>query len=546
MKTILCIGFAGLLALLPAASYGQADGAGAGRPAREVAGAPVVPFGDTLFWIYGGIGAIPVETRAGFIIENIRALEGDPFYEADSLKVVAAAGSCDIVYAGKVIMSVFDAQATLLGYDIAHLADEYRHRIVTAIGAQRADHFWGRLLKRIGLGMLLLAATWCSIKYLNSLFRYIRRRILNKKNKTVKKLYYLFGADKQIKIATALLNIIRFILVAVILYICLLLFFRLFPSTRWLSDTLTGYLWLPLKSAAIATRDYIPNLFAIIVIVAIFLGLIRAVRYVAGRIGSGAITIKGFYPDWASSTFNIVRIILLVFMFVMIFPHLPNYNSKVFQGVSVFIGLLLSLGSTSLIGNLIAGLVITYMRPFKVGDRIKMGDNLGNVIEKNSLVTRIRTVKNEVITIPNATIMASQTINYTHSAEAYGLILHAVVTMGYEIAWRRMHELLIEAGQKTIHVLNDPKPFVNQIALDDFYVQYEINIYTQNADAMTAIYADLNQNIQDIFNREGIELLAPHIYAHRGTGGVAIPKDFVKPATAKAPAFDVNVQGIKA
>jgi small-conductance mechanosensitive channel len=542
---MLYIACAGLLAMLPGASYGQPDTLRSETTGKIAPGAPIAPFGDTLFWIYSGIGGIPIEKRAGFIVENILALEDDPFYTPDSLKVVAAAEHYNVVYNGKVIMSVMEESARMLGYEPMLLATEYRDGIVTAIREKRADNFWGRFLKRIGLGILLLAVTYFVVKYLNVLCRNARRLLLNKKNKTIKKLYYLFGADRQIRMATALLRIIRFILVALVLYICLLLFFRLFPSTRWLSDTLIGYILSPLKSVLIAIRDYIPNLFAIIVIVAIFLGVIRVIRFLAGRVGSGTITIKGFYPDWASSTFNIIRVILLVFMFIMIFPHLPNSDSKIFQGVSVFVGLLLSLGSTSLIGNLISGLVITYMRPFKVGDRIKMGDNLGNVIEKNSLVTRIRTVKNEVVTIPNANIMASQTINYTHSAEAYGLILHAVVTMGYEVSWRTMHALLIEAGLKTQHVLPDPKPFVNQVALDDFYVQYEINIYTRNADEMTAIYSDLNKNIQDIFNREGIELLAPHIYAHRGAGGVAIPKEFVKPASAKAPAFDVNVQSVK-
>jgi small-conductance mechanosensitive channel len=188
-------------------------------------------------------------------------------------------------------------------------------------------------------------------------------------------------------------------------------------------------------------------------------------------------------------------------------------ESPAFQGISVFIGVFFSLGSTSVISNMVSGLVITYMRPFKVGDRIKMGEFLGNVVEKKPLVTRIKTPKNELITIPNANIMTAQTINYSYSAQEYGLILYETVTMGYETPWRKIHEALLEAATNTPHVLTTPKPFVLQTALDDFYVEYQINIYTKEADLMPSIYSELNKNIQDVFAREKLELLSPHYRA---------------------------------
>ena len=191
---------------------------------------------------------------------------------------------------------------------------------------------------------------------------------------------------------------------------------------------------------------------------------------------------------------------------------------------------------------MVSGLVITYMRPFKVGDRIRMGEFLGNVVEKTPLVTRIRTPKNELITIPNANIMTAQTVNYTSSANEYGLILYTTVTMGYEISWRKVHELLLEAGMNTPNVLQDPKPFVLQIALDDFYVEYQINVYTKNANEMANIYSDLYKNVQDVFARENIELLSPHYRAQRDGSDVTIPQKENSFERFKTSPFNLRVK----
>ncbi len=164
-------------------------------------------------------------------------------------------------------------------------------------------------------------------------------------------------------------------------------------------------------------------------------------------------------------TFHIIRFLLYAFMIAMIYPYLPKSNSGVFQGISVFVGLIVSLGSSTVIGNIIAGLVITYMRPFKLGDRIKLNDTTGDIIEKTPLVTRIRTPKNEVVTVPNSFIMSSHTVNYSTSAREYGLIIHAEVSIGYDVPWRKVNPLLIDAALNTPGVVDDPRPFVLETSL---------------------------------------------------------------------------------
>lgn len=236
--------------------------------------------------------------------------------------------------------------------------------------------------------------------------------------------------------------------------------------------------------------------------------------------------ITGFYPDWAQPSFNIIRFLLYAFMIAMIYPYLPGSDSGVFQGISVFVGLIVSLGSSTVIGNIIAGLVITYMRPFKLGDRIKLNETTGNVIEKTPFVTRIRTPKNEVVTIPNSFIMSSHTVNYSASARQFGLIIHSTVSIGYDIPWRQVHQLLIDAARSTPGVLPHPKPFVLETELQDYYPCYQINAYIKEADQLSQIYSDLHQNIQDTFNEAGIEIMSPHYFAGRDGSATTIPSEY--------------------
>ena len=253
--------------------------------------------------------------------------------------------------------------------------------------------------------------------------------------------------------------------------------------------------------------------------------VIKGLRYLATEVDSGRLKINGFYTDWAMPTFHIIRFLLYAFMIAMVYPYLPGSKSGVFQGISVFVGLIVSLGSSTVIGNIIAGLVITYMRPFKPGDRIKLNDTIGNVIEKTVLVTRIRTPKNEVVTIPNSFMMSSHTVNYSESARSYGLIIHTEVSIGYDVPWRKIHQLLIDSALATPGVMSNPEPFVLETSLSDWYPVYQINAFIQEADKMPKIYSALLQNIQDYFAKADVEIMSPHYIATRDGNESTIPKE---------------------
>jgi small-conductance mechanosensitive channel len=250
---------------------------------------------------------------------------------------------------------------------------------------------------------------------------------------------------------------------------------------------------------------------------------IRFIKYIFTEIGAKKLKIPGFYYDWAMPTFSIVKFLLYAFMLVLIYPYLPASDSDIFKGVSIFIGVLLSLGSSSTIGNMMAGLMVTYMRPFKMGDYIRISDVDGEVVEKTLLVTRLKTSKNEIITIPNSSILSGNTINYTIEAKEKGLIIHTTVTIGYEVPWKDVHQSLIEAALRCEMILKEPIPYVFQISLDDFYVSYQINAYTKEANRQGLLYSNLNQQIQNVFNEKGIEILSPHYQADRNGNMITIP-----------------------
>lgn len=309
--------------------------------------------------------------------------------------------------------------------------------------------------------------------------------------------------------------------------------FAIFPQTKGLAYQIFSYIWNPIKNILVGIVDYIPNLFAILIICFAVKYLVRLVHYLSREVEAGRLKFGGFYPDWAMPTYHIIRFLLYAFMIAMIYPYLPGAKNGVFQGISVFVGLIISLGSSTVIGNVIAGLVITYMRPFKLGDRIQLNDTTGNVIEKTPLVTRIKTPKNEVVTIPNSFIMSSHTVNYSASAREYGLIIHSEVTIGYDVPWRQVHQLLIEAALNTPGVIDDPRPFVLETSLSDWYPVYQINAYIREADKLAQIYSDLHQNIQDRFNEAGVEIMSPHYMAMRDGNESTIPKDDLRPKTDK-------------
>ena len=200
---------------------------------------------------------------------------------------------------------------------------------------------------------------------------------------------------------------------------------------------------------------------------------------------------------------------MIVFALVVGYPYIPGSESGAFKGLSLFLGIVFSLGSSSAIANIVAGYSLTYRRAFKVGDRVKIGAVFGDVTTMRLQVTHVRTPKNEEVIVPNSTILNQEVVNYSSLARTHGLILHTTVGIGYETPWRQVEAMLLLAAERTPGVLRDPKPFVHHTSLGDFAVNYEINVPCADPQAMASLYTELHRQILDVFNEYGVQIMTP-------------------------------------
>ncbi|GAB3578775.1 mechanosensitive ion channel family protein [Hymenobacter daeguensis] len=511
------------------------------RPTTK--GFPVVLRQDTLFRIYTKLGPFSPRERAALIAEKVQRLEANVNFRPDSLRLYPAEQTIDLMYGELVVQSVSETDALWAGQPRDALARQYRARIVQAVARYREAHRFGNVLKEIGLVLLVLVAFYFVVRLMNRLFGWVRHKLLTKETTWFRAVrlnnYELFTPRRGLEAALLLLTVLRWVVIFLVISLVLPLLFSIFPGTQGVADTLLGYVLTPLRKIGLALWDFLPNLITIVVIVTVFRYVLRGVHFLKEEIRLGRLTIDGFYPDWANPTYQIVRVLVFAFLLVVIFPYLPGSESPVFKGVSVFLGFLFTFGSAGSLSNIVAGLVLTYMRAYKLGDRVKIGDVTGDIIEKNLLVTRIRTIKNEEITIPNSSIMSSYTTNFSSAAPTLGLVLHTTVTIGYDVPWAQVHRLLIAAATQAEGVLAEPAPFVLQTSLDDFYVSYQLNAYTREASRQALIYSRIHQHIQDQFNAAGVEIMSPHYRAARDGNQTTIPADYL-PKDYAAPKFRVE------
>ena len=503
-------------------------------------GFPVSPHGDTLFFVYTRLGPFLPEERARLTADKILRLEKEVFFRPDSLRIFPSEQTVDLMYGELVLQSISDNDALWQNVSQDSLARQHRQLIIEAVARYKAEYSLRNIAKEVGLTLLVLVVLFFTVKYVNQFFHWLRRKLSTKQGTwfTGFKIgtYEFFTDHRQLSAILVLVGALRWVVILLVIYLVLPIVFSIFPGTQGIADTLLGYVLNPLRGIALAFWNYLPNLFTIIVIVTVFRYVLKLVYSVKEEVRLGNLTINGFYSDWANPTYQIIRILVFAFALVVVFPYLPGSDSPIFKGVSVFLGFLFTFGSAGSLSNIVAGLVLTYMRAYKIGDRVRIGDVTGDIIEKNLLVTRIRTIKNEEITIPNSSIMTSYTTNYTSAAPTLGLVVHTTVTIGYDVPWPQVHELLVQAALASEYVLPEPKPFVLQTSLDDYYVSYQLNAYTREASRQAVIYSRIHQNIQDQFNAAGVEIMSPHYRAVRDGHQATIPTDYLPP-DYEAPGF---------
>ncbi len=484
---------------------------------------------DTLFFLYESSATISARERAGLANQRIRSIANLPKYDKRRLKLKDTLDGVFILYDSLYIIKITALDALGEGLEDKRLvAKNSVLKINGAIEKYRATKGFAGIIREIAISIAVLLIFIIVVFITNRLFRYLKWRLVKSSSKYLNglriKKYELLGKDRMHSLVIFVLNVFRILFLVVVFYITLPLILNLFPWTEGIAEMLIDFVLDPLKDMVRGIVDYIPSLFTIILIFLLVRFFVRGINHIAGDIKTEKLSLPGFYPDWAVPTARLLSVLLYAFMFVIIWPYLPGSDSPAFKGITVFLGLLVTLGSSSAIANIVSGMVITYMRPYQVGHRVRIGEVVGDVVEKNLLVTRIKTIKNEIVTVPNSKVMAGESINFSLSSNEHGgLIINSEVTIGYDVNWRLVHRLLKDAAAKTPLIKKDPPPFVLQTALDDFYVRYQINAYTESPQDQAAIYSDLHALIQDEFAKAGVEIMSPHFRANRD-GESTIPE----------------------
>ncbi len=499
---------------------------------------PVSPFLDTLFYIHTGIGSFSATERAQNTSERIRSLYEDDFFVKDSLKLVTAEGAINILYKNNFIVASFtELDALWYGVGLPLLANEYFDKINVAVEIEKKQNSFKNQLIRVGWVTLTIAGLLLIIYIINVFFKWQEHYLFKHRRNIFKGISFrnfkIFNPAQQASLVIRFHSILRIVAIVVVLYLSLPVIFNVFPQTKPFTETLLGWIITPAKKIFHSFVAFLPDLVTILVVYIFTRYLVKIVKYFAEQVEKGNLEVPGFHKDFAKPTYGIVRFLLYIFMLIIIFPYLPGSGSPAFQGVSVFLGVLISLGSSSSISNMIAGLIITYMRPFKIGDRVKIGDIIGDVTEKTLLVTKIRTIKNEEVTVPNSNVLAANAINYSSNADNLGLILNTKVTMGYQVPWKKNEELLIKAALRTRMIEHIPVPFVFQLELGEFYATYQLNAYTKEPNEMDTIYSELHKNIQILYNEAGIDLTCSHFAILKNSHGTVMTNDGSKPFSVR-------------
>ncbi|HYM05014.1 MAG TPA: mechanosensitive ion channel domain-containing protein [Terriglobales bacterium] len=505
--------------------------------------APVTVNGKTLFTVRGVL-SFTAAARADAISRRIHELSKDILFKPDSVTVADSEDSTDIMAGDVIVMSVTDQDAGLAKQSRQSLANDYAQRIRAALLGLRREYSLKSILLGVLYALIATSILLLIFSIFSRLFPKVYRTLNTWRGTRIRSVriqrFEILPAHRITDFAVGLAKLLRFILVVIASYFYASLVLGFFPWTRGYAQVLVGYVLSPLRLIVDTAIAYLPNLFFILVIVLVSFYLVKFIKIIFKELGRGTITFQNFYPEWAEPTYKIVRFMIMALTLIIVFPYLPGAKSPAFQGISIFLGVLFSLGSTSAIANIVAGVILTYMRAFKIGDRVKIADTMGDVIEKTLLITRVRTIKNVEITIANAMVLGSHIINFSASGQQEGLVLHTTVTIGYDAPWRTVHQLLLDAALSTEGILKQPAPFILQTALDDFYVHYELNAYTDQPSRMAKIYSDLHANIQDKFNAAGVEIMSPHYSSVRDGNQIAIPEDHL-PKGYTAPAFRLGV-----
>ena len=492
-------------------------GAGAEEPSLVDAqpapdSAAVTIDGVALFRVSGS-ASLPSAERARNVSARIIAAAQDTGIAPAAITTQPRESRIDIVAGNRHLVAVVPTDAQLEGVALADAALLRAIRIREAMTRYRADRSTDSITRAllattlaVAIAALLLLA---GIRGFRLAFDTLERRYRSRVHSLTIQSFEVVRADSIWRGMKSVLGTLRILFIVALVYALCAFALREFPSTRGLADQLVQFVVEPLQSMGMAVLRYLPKLAFLVVLVIIIRYVLKLLGLFFDAVHAGRVPLRGFDAEWARPTYQIVRILIVLLALVIAYPYLPGSGSAAFQGLSIFAGLMLSLGASSAMASIIAGYTVTYRRAFRVGDRITVGEFTGEVTEVRLMVTHLRTIKNEEVVVPNSVVLQSHVVNYSKLAKTHGLILHTTVSIGYEIPWRQVEAMLLLAAERTGALLSQPAPFVLEKSLGDFAVTYELNVCVESATGMPERYATLHRNVLDVFNEYGVQIMTP-------------------------------------
>jgi len=502
--------------------------------------APVIVNGKVLFEL-SGASSYPAKERARAVAGRIRQAAADSSVDAGSLNVVPEGDIFWINAGKKQILGLTATDAAKEGISLDILTTLVLERIKETIIEYRHDRTPRVLLVNSGYAiaatLLVALLIWGIVRLFAWFEGLIQRRTKTHIQRLESKSHYIIRAEMLLDFFAGIVRTVRIVVVLVVAYFYLNLVLGLYPWTRMFAKQLFTLTLNPLLVMGRGLITALPNLFFLVILYIFIRYVLKMAHMFFAGIDRGRIRIVNFDREWALPTYKIVRLIIISFALVVAYPYIPGSGSDAFKGISIFLGVIFSLGSSSVLSHIIAGYTLTYRRAYKIGDRVNINDMVGDIEDRTLLVTRMRSLKNEEIVIPNSLILNRHVINYSTLAQNQGLILHTTVGIGYEVPWRQVESMLLLAAARTPGIKKEPQPFVLQRSLGDFAINYELNVYSDDASQMMPQYSALHRNILDVFNEYGVQIMTPN-YERDTDQPKIVPKDhwYAPPAGKPEPA----------
>lgn len=502
----------------------------------DVPTAPVRVDGATLFQVRG-TSSYSADARAQAIRDRIVDAALDPNVNPDAIHVQESGGTSRVVGGDKTLQILIDADADVEGMGRAQLAAIHAARIRDAVLDYRAARSTPALTRAAwrtaAATLVLVIAIVLMLTFWSRLDRLLHRKLHARIHTIGIQSFEVVRAEQIHSALSSGFFILRvaIALTGLLVYVGFVL--RQWPATREFAQSTRAFALSPLRTIGNGIVSHIPSLMFLLVLYLLVRIVLRLVRLFFQAIEQRSVVLSGFDAEWAQPTYKLVRIGIVAFGLIVAYPYIPGSSSEAFKGVSLFIGIVFSLGSSSAIANIIAGYTMTYRRAFKIGDRVKIGDAVGEVINVRLQVTHLRSFKNEEIVIPNSEILSGEVINYTSLSRDRGLILHTDVGIGYETPWRQVEAMLLAAAARTPGLGDKPAPFVNIKSLGDFAVVYELNAPSGDPLTLSRQYTALHQSVLDVFNEHGVQIMTPAYEGDPPEPKIVKPQDwYLPPASA--------------